>query len=46
MVLAETGQVEETAPRGIAEGALEIGGLYAGPQLILVDAETRVTSRP
>ena len=39
MVLAEARQVEETAPLGVAEGALEIGGLDAGPELVLVDAD-------
>ena len=39
MMLAEARQVEETAPLGVAEGALEIGGLYAGPELVLVDAD-------
>ena len=39
MVFAETRQVEEAAPLGLAQGALEIGGLYAGPQLVLVDAD-------
>jgi hypothetical protein len=39
MVFAEARQVEETAPFGIAEGALEIGGFYAGPELVFVDAD-------
>ena len=38
-MLAETRQVEKAAPLGVAEGALEIGGLYAGPELVLVDAD-------
>ena len=39
MVLAETRQVEKATPLGVAEGALEIGGLYAGPELVLMDAD-------
>ena len=38
-MLAEARQVEETAPLGVAQGALEIGGLYIGPELVFVDAQ-------
>ena len=38
-MFAQARQVEETAPLGVAEGALEIGGFDAEPELVLVDAD-------
>src|SRR5204863_2823980 len=39
MVLAEARQVEKAAPLGVAEGALEIGRLHAGLELVFMDAD-------
>lgn len=45
-MLAETRRVDQAAPLGVAQGALEVGRLDAGSQLMLVDATTLGTNRP
>ena len=39
MVRGEAWQVEEAAAFGVMQGALEIGALHAGLELVLVDAD-------